>query len=925
MASLIGRLLLDRYQVVESIGRGGMAEVYKVWDQQRAPHLAMKLLRDDMAEDRVFLRRFTREAQTLANLQHPNIVRFYGMEQEDLLAFILMDYVEGYALRTEIFRLNGTPMRADRIRSILQPVCSGLHYAHSMGMVHCDLKPANIMIDKHRRVMLTDFGIARMTDAATATMVGAGTPAYMAPEQARGLDPLPQTDIYAMGVVLYEMLTGGERPFVGQQATTTGSTSEKVRWEQIYAQPPSPRRWNPDISPDMEAIIIKCLSKEPEKRYKNPLDLLNAVEMVISKDDGISPGEETHSGIQPPISLQAESDSLPEEVSYPRAYQSDLAISPWWKKPIVLVGISLAVVMVFLIGLLSKPSINTGSDPIITTPRHTATAIPTSTSTPNPNFNVYQNSEFGLSLAYPKEWIIDEYEGDFSISAENEENQMVGVFGVHYSLSEIEDGDIPIDMDIYSPNDWIDYIATDLIGADGSLQDQLKLEISGYPAAQAQFYMKEGDETYYGYIVSILDQNDVAILLLASDQSLWIESQALFEEIIDTVKIDQTMTATSTLTQSGFVCDDPFGCVSYGPSDPIRIASALVISGPNTDLGLDSQYGVEVAINLQGELLGHEIKLQAEDDGCSAAGGQAAGQKIVSDPSIVAVVGTSCSGAGVPMSEVISEAGYVMISPSNTAPALTDPDQAWNPGYLRVSHNDKVQGPALANFAYNILGVTTAAAIHDGDPYTEGLARSFAEYFEELGGTIVEFTAVNKGDSDMRPVLSAVAAAGPPELLYYPVFTAEGGFLTNQAREVSGLEETILAAADGMISSAAIRAVGEAGEGMYFSGPDLSYSGPQYDQLLTKYKDEFGSSPHSVFHAHAFDAANMIFACIEKIGIKDGGYLHIGRQALRTCLYNTSGFNGITGTLTCNEYGDCADPKISISQLNNGYYERIWP
>jgi branched-chain amino acid transport system substrate-binding protein len=375
-----------------------------------------------------------------------------------------------------------------------------------------------------------------------------------------------------------------------------------------------------------------------------------------------------------------------------------------------------------------------------------------------------------------------------------------------------------------------------------------------------------------------------------------------------------------------FECGDAIGCVTYAPGDPIRIASALVISGPNIDLGTDSQYGVEIAIDFAGEVAGHPVELQAEDDGCSAEGGQTAGQKIVSDPTIIAVVGTSCSGAGVPMSKVISDAGYVMVSPSNTAPALTDPTQSYNLGYLRTAHNDKVQGAAMADYAYNVLGVRSAAAIHDGDPYTEGLAKVFADSFEELGGEIVLFTAVNKGDTDMRPVLTAVSAAGPPEFLYYPVFTAEGAFLTKQAKEVSGLEDTILSAADGMISAAVIDAVGEAGEGMYFSGPDTSYSGELYDKFLAKYVEDYGSEPISVFHAHAFDATNMIFACIEEVGVKeDDGTLHIGRQDMRDCLMATSGFVGITGTLTCDQYGDCADPQISVKQLQNGEYVRIWP
>ena len=377
---------------------------------------------------------------------------------------------------------------------------------------------------------------------------------------------------------------------------------------------------------------------------------------------------------------------------------------------------------------------------------------------------------------------------------------------------------------------------------------------------------------------------------------------------------------------AAYECEDELGCVTYAPDEPIRIASALVITGPNADLGLDSQYGVEIAIESAGEVAGHTVELQAEDDGCNAEGGQAAGQKIVSDPTIIGVVGTSCSGAGVPMSEVVSAAGYAMVSPSNTAPALTDPDQSWNAGYLRTAHNDKVQGAAIASYAIDELGLKTAAAIHDGDPYTEGLANAFAESFEKLGGTVVAFTAINVGDTDMRPVLTSVAAAGPPEFLYYPVFTAECAFLSKQAKEVSGLENTVIAAADGCISDAAAEAIGDAGEGMLFSGPDIAFSGSQYEDFKVSYKDKYGSDTLSVFHAHAFDATNMLFACIEEIAVKeDNGTIHVGRQALRDCLYATSGFSGLTGTLNCDQYGDCADPKISVSELQGGEYVKIWP
>jgi branched-chain amino acid transport system substrate-binding protein len=375
-----------------------------------------------------------------------------------------------------------------------------------------------------------------------------------------------------------------------------------------------------------------------------------------------------------------------------------------------------------------------------------------------------------------------------------------------------------------------------------------------------------------------------------------------------------------------FECTDELGCVTYGPDDPIRIATSLVISGPNMELGLDSQHGVEVAVEMYGDVLGHSVEIQFEDDMCSAEGGQTSAQKIVSDPSIIAVIGTSCSGAGVPASKIVSDAGYVMISPSNTSPALTDPDVSWNPGYLRTAHNDEVQGAAMAEFALDELGVTTAAAIHDGDPYTEGLARVFADSFVEMGGELVAFEAVGKGDTDMGPVLSAVAEAGPPEFIYYPIFIAEGAAITTQAGDIPGLEDTILSGADGIQSPSFLEASGEAAEGMYVSGPDLGFTSALYDDFLSRYRSNYGTDPTAPFHAHAVDATYMVFEAIKQVAVQDAdGTIHIGRQALRDALYATTNFQGITGSLTCNEYGDCADPKIAVSQVMDAAFVPIWP
>ena len=374
------------------------------------------------------------------------------------------------------------------------------------------------------------------------------------------------------------------------------------------------------------------------------------------------------------------------------------------------------------------------------------------------------------------------------------------------------------------------------------------------------------------------------------------------------------------------MCDDAIGCVEIAPGDPILLASALVIAGPDGALGQDSQRGIEIAMDYRGEVLGHPLELQPEDDGCGPEGGQASAQKIVSNPQIVAVVGTSCSGAAVPAAQIISDNGYAMVSPSNTAVALTSPDLSWRPGYLRTAHNDSVQGGAMAEFVINELGLTKAAAIHDGDPYTEGLATVFAEDFQALGGEMVAFEAEDRNATNVEPLLTTIAAAGP-EFLYFPTFTNLSALITKTARDIEGLEDVVvLASADGALSADFLEAAGEAAEGMYHSGPDLTFENELYDTFLATYAEVYGEEPPAVFHAHAFDATNMILDAIEAVAMQaDDGTLFIGRQALRDALYATSGYEGITGTLSCDEYGDCADAKINVNQVQSGEFVRIWP
>ena len=362
--------------------------------------------------------------------------------------------------------------------------------------------------------------------------------------------------------------------------------------------------------------------------------------------------------------------------------------------------------------------------------------------------------------------------------------------------------------------------------------------------------------------------------------------------------------------------DDQYGCVTVGANEPIRVAYMMVLSGADASLGNDTKYGVEIAIDDKGgTLLGHQIELVGEDTLCSAEGGQTAAQKLSTDPKLVAVVGTSCSSEARAALPVMCAAGIPMISASNTAPDLTAADRPadyWC--YMRTAHNDLVQGAAMAKFAYDSLGVRKAATIHDGSLYADKLQQVFAEEFTKMGGTITAQEATTPETVDMKPMLTRIAATGP-EFIYYPIFIAAGGNITAQAKEVPGLETTKLSGADGIFSPDFLKAAGDAALGMYWSSPDFSAFGGGYADFLVKYKEKSGSAPLAPFHAHAYDAANIIFAAIEKAAIQQAdGTLIIPRTALRDAMIGTTNFTGLTGNLTCTANGDCADPKIAVYQ-----------
>jgi len=374
------------------------------------------------------------------------------------------------------------------------------------------------------------------------------------------------------------------------------------------------------------------------------------------------------------------------------------------------------------------------------------------------------------------------------------------------------------------------------------------------------------------------------------------------------------VSAPAQTKKEAFKYEDKIGVVKIKPGDPIHIACWMVVAGPDASLGTDTKRGVEIAIDDRGgKILGFSIKLTVQDTGCNAEGGLAAATKLAADPTIVAAIGSNCSSEARPGAPILWKAGIATVSPSNTAPFLTDPKRGPEyEGYLRTAHNDKVQGAVAAEFAIKKLKVKKAATIHDGSVYAEQLQGVFAETFKKLGGTITSQEAVAPTDTDMRPVLTKIAT-GKPDFIYYPIFIAAGGHVTRQVKEVRGLEKVSLMGADGIFSTDFYKAAGDTALGMYHSSPDFSAFAAGYKNFLEKHQKKYGEKPLAPFHAHGYDAALMVFTAIEKVAKKaPDGTLHIGRQKLRDVLYATKNLKGLTGTISCDKLGDCADPRIAV-------------
>src|SRR5215510_1023343 len=290
--SLLGKTI-GHYQIISLLGKGGMGEVYRARDTKLDRAVALKILSDEMSADRERIRRFSREARAASALNHPNVAHIYEIGEAEGVSFIAMEYVEGQTLASKI---NGHPLEVGEIVEIGSQIADALDEAHSKEITHRDIKPANVMLNERGQVKVLDLGLAKIarpreqpvasdisTMAKTAPGVVMGTVPYMSPEQALGREVDHRSDLFSLGVALYEMATG-RLPFTGEN---TSQTLDRI----LHSQPEAMARFNYDAPAELERIVRKCLEKERERRYQSARELL--VDLAPgAQGDGFHPDHE---------------------------------------------------------------------------------------------------------------------------------------------------------------------------------------------------------------------------------------------------------------------------------------------------------------------------------------------------------------------------------------------------------------------------------------------------------------------------------------------------------------------------------------------------------------------------------------------------------------------------------------------------------
>jgi predicted Ser/Thr protein kinase len=408
LGSLVGQTI-GKYRIIEHLGRGGMAEVYKAYQPSLDRYVALKLMHAFLAGDQDFISRFEREAKNVAALRHSNIVQVYDFDVQNGTPYMVMEFIEGGTLKTHLEELvrEGKALSISEAVRIMREVGGALAYAHQRNMIHRDVKPANVLLEKGGRVILTDFGIAKILTGPSYTVTGAtiGTPAYMSPEQGLGKPGDHRSDLYAMGVMLYQ-LTTGQLPF-------EADTPLAVMLKHVSEPLPMPRVVKPELPEGMERIILKAMAKNPDDRFQSAdemlaqLDNLDTASLLPIPPASMAAGSDAHAATlatpQVSATLAAQPAVSPSEatqlhkgtatvvgaeaVAKP-ATAIDTGQSPAARRPIALFAVVGVLLLALIVGggaFAATGGFGLFNQPAATEVVPSNTAPPASTDTPPPS------------------------------------------------------------------------------------------------------------------------------------------------------------------------------------------------------------------------------------------------------------------------------------------------------------------------------------------------------------------------------------------------------------------------------------------------------------------------------------------------------------------------------------------------------------
>lgn len=368
-------------------------------------------------------------------------------------------------------------------------------------------------------------------------------------------------------------------------------------------------------------------------------------------------------------------------------------------------------------------------------------------------------------------------------------------------------------------------------------------------------------------------------------------------------------------------CTEAGACAVFAPGEPIVIGMAGPLSGDISAFGTDVSQAVQLAAEDAGELEGHAFVVNSQDDQGTPEGGAAVANLFASNPSIVGVVGHMFSGATNAAMPIYETARVAMSSPSATRIDLT---QQGFTVFNRVVGNDKFQGALAAEFIYNTLGARKLALIHDGGAYGQALAERTRDVFTELGGEVVAFEAITVGETDYSGVLTAIAAV-QPDSLFFGGYTGEGAVLANQ-RGAVGLGEIPFVSDDGIYGTQFIDLAGANAEGVYCTSAGTPVASDTKAAFDAAYEARWGiaTGQLSPYSWYGYDAASVLIAAVKQVAVAaDDGNLYVPREALVAAMRGTSGYEGITSTITCDATGECSDAGFAVYQVQDGAWVEL--